>query len=400
MWQVAAEGVVPLPPELVQFLRAQPPRSTSRSSDWHFIDAMVDVGVWNDCRDTLAAILREIHPSDDESYRNWCSHKLGNAALHGSCGAAQALLQAKADVDAACDFPQSCFISAVACAAEKGYADVVSLLIEARADVVSADHRYRTPLSYAAAQGQASTLQLLLSAKAPVDGAGGGDSPLRHAVRHGSTSCVTRLLEANADVNVSPCFGHTPLGEAAHFGHADIIGMLLEAKADATHADSDGRTCLFVAAEKGRTACVQVLVAAKADVHVLDNRGRSPAEYAGKGGYVDVVSALAGAKADVARGSTACLFYAAREGLSCLVAGLVQAKASVRGCDDSGHTAIYSAARNGHKFTVRQLVLAKADIDELDRDGCTAVVKAARESHKSTVALLLEAKATPHILQK
>ena len=82
-------------------------------------------------------------------------------------------------------------------AAENGHADVVQLLLDFKADVDSKDHERRTPLSYAAENGHADVAKLLLGAK-----------------------------PRGADVNSESNSGRTPLGWAKANRHEAVVTLL------------------------------------------------------------------------------------------------------------------------------------------------------------------------------
>ncbi|KAJ4863715.1 ankyrin repeats (3 copies) domain-containing protein [Trichoderma breve] len=90
------------------------------------------------------------------------------------------------------------------------------------------DHSARTPLSWAAGNGQESTMRLLLEEDAntnlPYDYY--GQTPLSWAARNGHESIVRLLLENGAAINSKDESNRTPLSWAAKNGHAAIVELL------------------------------------------------------------------------------------------------------------------------------------------------------------------------------
>ena len=120
---------------------------------------------------------------------------------------------------------------------------VVSALLEAGADpnrwTAGAQHEYLargvTPLHEAAANGNPAITARLLEAGADVDAyANGGRTPLHVAAAENANPAVAAvLLEAGADVNAKRTGGRTPLHEAAAHGNAAVVAALVAAGADA-----------------------------------------------------------------------------------------------------------------------------------------------------------------------
>jgi ankyrin repeat protein len=105
------------------------------------------------------------------------------------------------------------------------------------------DVRGRTPLGYAAGNGQLEMVSYLLEQGAAADRKDGqGQTPLYHAVLIGSKETTLRLLAAGAVVDSRDQFGDTPLMGACNKGFDDIARLLLEKGADPSLKDQEGRT--------------------------------------------------------------------------------------------------------------------------------------------------------------
>ncbi|HET9061736.1 MAG TPA: ankyrin repeat domain-containing protein [Candidatus Binatia bacterium] len=105
------------------------------------------------------------------------------------------------------------------------------------------DVRGRTPLGYAAGNGQLEMVSYLLEQGAAADRKDGqGQTPLYHAVLIGSKETALRLLAAGADVDSRDQFGDTPLMGACNKGFDELARVLIEKGADPALKDQEGRT--------------------------------------------------------------------------------------------------------------------------------------------------------------
>ncbi len=153
-------------------------------------------------------------------------------------------------------------------AARHGRADDVAALLSDGADVneTMANGSGRTALWPACMNGHAAIVTILVDAGADVDQADNeGDTPLYVACDNGHTEVVTILISAgaypdrcgppdydeeedndvnNADVNHARNNGYTPLYIACQKGHTEVVAKLLAANAAVDQATNDGATPL------------------------------------------------------------------------------------------------------------------------------------------------------------
>jgi ankyrin repeat protein len=187
-------------------------------------------------------------------------------------------------------------------AAQNGDNKTVELLLRAGRPVNGAEkYSGRTPLINAAENGHVEVVRTLLAAKAdpnfpivpkvfrsglPLPGWGSssvrpnpGWTPLMFAASKGHADVVKLLLQSGANVdsqgepNPSQGFNNaTPLMLACEAGHAEIAKMLLDAGAEMKVSDLMGRTPLFVASD---LETLKVMQAAGADLRATDPEGNS-----------------------------------------------------------------------------------------------------------------------------
>ena len=167
-----------------------------------------------------------------------------------------------------------------------------------------------TPLHVAAGWTRDSAVvTLLVDAGADVNALDPyGYTPLHRAARdNAGPAVITALLEAGADPNRWTAGarheylarGITPLHEAAANENPAIAARLIEAGADVSAYGNGGRTPLHVAAaENANPAVAAVLLEAGADVHARRAGGRTPLHEAAAHGTASVVAALVAAGAD------------------------------------------------------------------------------------------------------
>ncbi|MFO0897751.1 MAG: ankyrin repeat domain-containing protein [Pirellulales bacterium] len=135
----------------------------------------------------------------------------------------------------------------------------------------------RTPLHYAAANGQLEVARWLIEQGADVNAEAGryenehGSTALHAAVRRGDVSAARLLLEAGANVN-APGYGFSPLHDAES---VEMARLLLSRGADVNgKAWHDGSTPLHYAALHGNLELVKLLIESGADVNAKCDQTR------------------------------------------------------------------------------------------------------------------------------
>ena len=307
-------------------------------------------------------------------------------------------------------------------------AEVMSL-IESGTDINSRDSDGRTPLGWAAENGDPRCINALIEAGAQVNsfdgkmlvlygstvsaeekkakaqsGAYNGaptDSPLHRAARHRSPANVKALINAGADIDArQKCEPErTALHIAARAGFPMTVSALLNAGANVAAKDYYGFTALHLAAESGSPATIRVLLRAGADTVAQCNWfGRTALhQAAASGDNTENVRVLldAGINVDARTnfGDTP-LHAAAEKGSPATIGALLNAGANVEGKDENKFTALHHAARFGATDNVRALLDAGADVDARNVFGNTALHEAAgglgSSATPETITVLLD----------
>ena len=177
------------------------------------------------------------------------------------------LLDAGAKVDSANPDDETALMVAI----RGGNFPIVDQLVDLRANVnVVEKFHNQTPLMYAAGDGRADIVRLLLSKGADVKPRAlytdwpsqvtseprvqyrsvGGLNALMYAVRAGCYSCVEQLVAAGADINFPTPEGVTPLMLALDNSHNEVAKFLMDKGAYLDVWDWWGRTPLWIAVDR------------------------------------------------------------------------------------------------------------------------------------------------------
>jgi ankyrin repeat protein len=294
-------------------------------------------------------------------------------------------------------------------AAGRGRADLVKVLLDAGADVFTADSRAGASALHKACQGgNVVVVRLLLDAGAFVDAvaASTGHTPLMDAVWFREPEIVAELLDRGAALHLNTRYGfsfldHLRFEEQANSAGGDRFaevvrlvrrrqaaddqaamsallmsavtrgavvtvrslleqGAAVDARYPVVNGFNDAHTPLLVAAREGHTEIVELLCEHGADVNAVEPTfGAVPLHKATYNGHVAVVRILA-----------------ARKGVDLDVQGFT-----------NGYTPLHDALWHGYADCARVLVEAGARVDLRGHDGLTPL-QLARQSFASTLDLM------------
>ena len=220
------------------------------------------------------------------------------------------------------------------------------------------------------------------------------DAEIQHlfdACERNQVDQVDELLRKPLDPDVI-CFalGKTALQLAAGFGHVECVSLLLEAGAEKDVTDRHGATALHWAAIRGHLEVVQLLLEAGADKNDILS-GATPLHCAAQGGHREVVRLLLEAGADReslgVTGETA-LHFAASDGHLQVVQLLLEAGADKAATTSIGMTALHLAALYGHLQVARFLSEAGVNKEASNSAGRSALDLATQHHHLEVVELL------------
>ncbi len=236
-------------------------------------------------------------------------------------------------------------------------------LIESNIDVDEPNPENLTALHIAAERGYQEIVGILLDAGAAIDKRGAkGATALRQAALSGHRNVVQQIIQRGANVDAQDDDGFTALHVVAQFNHLDIARTLLQAKATPNMPNKHRKSPLFVAAIHNNPDIVQALLR----VLPLSAHETDP-----------TVSAL---QVSAARGNVA------------VVRVLLEAGAEVNWSPPKNPgTALHRAAQNGHLDVVELLIKSRATPDIPGADNFTPLHIAAQEGHREIVSALLAA---------
>lgn len=191
-------------------------------------------------------------------------------------------------------------------AAVSGHLDVVRLLVNAGAEVDTADDRGRTPLIRAAEYGNLPVVDLLVSHGAKLDWVDAfGWTALYQSTLCGHSDMVEHLLVLGADMNGAG--GESPVLAAAGGATPRALATLRNANIDfymrrcrATTAPVHRAASEALHPRRGFPHILDLLVDHGVDVHVHDSDGLSPVRLAALAGRSSAMSLLVSAGADLA----------------------------------------------------------------------------------------------------
>ena len=170
-------------------------------------------------------------------------------------------------------------------AAFNGQADAIKILLNSGADVHARNDCDYSPIMVAASERHAEAVSKLLSGGAnPNDATGFRGTALLLASGSGRWRLPTlrALIEGGADVKPKHLNGFTPILNIAKYGGEDEMAYLIEQGCEADSPQFDGFTPLATAIKQSKKECVKLLLDAGADRNRIIPGGFRPIHLAAK----------------------------------------------------------------------------------------------------------------------
>lgn len=344
---------------------------------WTALIEAADEGSLSSARILLAAGA-DPNLKGRQSYRS----AIAMAASEGYPEIMSILIEAGADIDGGFPLHE---------AAEEGQLDMVRLLVERGVDVNELDEHGITALARAASEDNLSTVTYLLERGA--DPNLGEHLPIHMAASDGKESTVGSLLDLGGDPDIRDHWGRTPLMYAASDGHRRVVSQLVQAGADIDKQDDQGHTALILAASDGHSRVVRLLLQAGADVDKQDDQGNTALIAAASDDHPQAIRELLNAGADVEvrnnSGHNALLIATSEGSRNALQALTQNLQQDALDHMQNSPELLIGPAGEGHLFMVRQMISAGVNINAEDDKGRTALSVAAGEGHQGIVDYLL-----------
>lgn len=205
------------------------------------------------------------------------------AVEKGSVELAKKALKQKANANTICQKPKDIIRncgegSVLACAADRGNADMVRLLLGYGATVdLPESSTGATPLLLASYRGHLLVARVLIENKADVNTVNQmNEHPLKAAAQSGNAKLVKLLIDTGADVNAINVTGTTAL----MWSNLESMKLLVEAKADVNIKDSEGKPIIqnvineFTIDPREAIIKLRLLIAAGADISHNSKEGK------------------------------------------------------------------------------------------------------------------------------
>ena len=179
---------------------------------------------------------------------------------------------------------------------------MVTLLLEAGADIEKPGRDGLHPMHNAVAMGHKQIVALLIRKGAMVNSKDRlGRTPLASfAANKGSDMEIAKmLLAAGADPGIESAKdddSYAPLDFAAGTGNLQLAELLIAAQVDVNHRTSDGSSALHIAAGTDHPEIVRLLIAHGADVNLTNTFGNTPIYYASNNPAMRQLLVASGAK--------------------------------------------------------------------------------------------------------
>lgn len=216
---------------------------------------------------------------------------------------------------------------------------------------------------------------------------GDGTTPLHWAVYKIDADLARALLQRGAKPDVTNNYGSSPLAEAAKVANARLVEMLLDAGSNVEAPNQEGQTALMLAARAGSLEVAELLVRRGANVNARETwRGQTALMWAVDARSAELTRFLIGRKADVNARALATDWSSQLTG---------EPRNQYR--PSGGLTPLLYAARSGCTDCVAALLDAGADPNRPNPDGVTPLMVAIDNFAFDTAKLLFERGANPHV---
>jgi len=162
-------------------------------------------------------------------------------------------------------------------ASAEGYTSEVHRLIKLGADIDATDYENITPLIYAVANNNITTVKALLEYNPDTEiFTKSGESALHIASKDNMQEIAEALIRAETNINLEDSHGATPLHYASAYGYFHMCDLLLYYNANIEARSEDGSTPLIAAVYSGYADVSDLLLQSGSNPNIPDNDGFTP----------------------------------------------------------------------------------------------------------------------------
>lgn len=258
------------------------------------------------------------------------------------------------------------------------------------------NYKRRTPLSWAAQEGRAGIVKLLLQNGVDIEGVdGNGLTPLLRASYNGQETVARLLVDMGADINACDGQARSALLFSVMGRHKTISRLLIDNGADVNGSDKKRSTPLHWSARRGNEATTRLLVDKGADPNASDKDGWTPLQWCSASGHHDVAGLLIEKGANVhinasePDGQTP-LQLSSANGHEAVVKLLLDKGANINVRNRTGWTPLHLSSSNGHYAAAKLLLSRGADYNAREIDGGTPLQWSIRKEHNELARLIIE----------
>lgn len=299
--------------------------------------------------------------------------------------------------------------------------DVVKYLIEKGAKVNVRNRYGVSPLLLCSEAGNEELVKMLVNAGADINMSPSGElaiehilagqTPLYGAAKKGHLNICKFLIDHGSNIDAETMTGATPLYTAVEENHFSIVKLLIDSGANvnkcpqgvwAKEINIANQSCLLLACMKNNSEIAEYLINNGADVNLFNDRGSSPLLAVCQYNNINLLELLLAKGANIEQ--EALNFYDAKinalivatesgsfDCVRCLVENGLDVNYKIKGKEETaGRTPLFCASVKNHAHIVEYLIENNADVNSCEDSGLSCLHIAATLGHDKIVKILCE----------
>uniref|UniRef100_UPI00398EF671 ankyrin repeat and SOCS box protein 2 isoform X2 n=1 Tax=Pristiophorus japonicus TaxID=55135 RepID=UPI00398EF671 len=219
------------------------------------------------------------------------------------------------------------------------------------------------------------------------------ETALYLAARRGYVECITYLLEAGAECDITSKTKETPLYKACENKNLEVVKLLLKYHADVNHRCNRGWTVLHEAVVRSDMNIIETLFIAGAKIEASNAYGITALFVAAQSGQLEALRFLTKCGADVntqASDNASALYEACKNEHEDVVAFLLSQNADANKGSKNGWLPLHIAAAKGNMEIVQMLISVTSKV-RVRRSGISPLHLAAQNNQDDIIEELIEA---------